>query len=170
MPGEYPFEKGWQEDCVNGKLILAFAKKHRIACRTYHNAVKKGNGLDCWIPENSTSTTPNMNWFVADEHCFWYGTPLEEKGQTKAPNANNGINQMWPDASSQSQQPEHPDKDDEEFDMQEYIQQFCDKETVAFFKKADRTPPLSEWQCAWDLINAAPEFTDYHRTPGKLEI
>ena len=96
---------------------------------------------------------------------------MEARGLSNASDANKGINQMWPNAApaSQSQQPEHPDKDDEEFDMQEYIQQFCDKETVAFFKKADRIPPLSEWQCAWDLINAAPELTDYHSTPDKLK-
>ena len=143
---------------------MAFAKKHRVACRIYHNVVKHGNELDCWIPENSTSHTPNMNWFVADDHCFWYGKPMEERGLSKASDANKGISQMWSKASSQSQQPEHPDEDDEEFDMQGYIQQSCDQETVAFFKVITRHL-LSEWQCAWDLLHAAPEFTDYRITP-----
>ena len=39
-----------------------------------------------------------MNFFVRNEHCFWYGKPLEERGAgaSKQPDTNNGINQMWP--------------------------------------------------------------------------
>lgn len=167
-PGEYPYEKGWREDGVTSKMVLAFAKKHRISCRIYHKTVKHGNELDCWIPEGCNSNTPNMNFFVADDHCFWYGKPLHEKGQTKVSEANKGIANMWPKASSPRD--DEDDKDEEEgFDMQEYIQLFCDKETMPFFKKADRTPPFSEWKSANDLLAAAPEFTDYHRPPDKLK-
>ena len=80
-PGEYPFENGWREDGVTGHMALAFAKKYNISCRIYHKAVKHGNELDSWIPENHGSHTPNMNFFVSDDHCFWYGKPLDEKGQ-----------------------------------------------------------------------------------------
>ena len=32
VPGEYPFEKGWREDGVTGKIALVFAKKHNVVC------------------------------------------------------------------------------------------------------------------------------------------
>ena len=76
---------------------------------------------------------------------------------------------MWPEHAAQTDQTEQPDEDDEVISMQQYIQNFSDKESVTFFKKANHTPPFSEWICAWDLIKAAPEFTDYHRTPDKLK-
>ena len=50
VSGEYPFEKGWREDGVTSKMVLAFAKKHDVICRIFHKAVKHGNELDCWIP------------------------------------------------------------------------------------------------------------------------
>ena len=78
---------------------------------------------------------------------------------------------MWPttQASTDDAGDDTPiDEEDEGFDMKEYIQLFCDKETVPFFKQADRTPPFSEWKSAHDLLAAAPEFTDYHRPPDKL--
>ena len=55
-----------------------------------------------------------------------------------------------------------------DFCMSQCGKLFCDKETVPFFKKADRTPPFSEWNSAWDVIHAAPEFTNYHRPSEKL--
>ena len=108
-----------------------------------------------------------MNFFVPDDHCFWYGNSLDEKGQGKI-EANNGINQMWP--KSRASQDDTPADGEEEDDMQEYIQLFCDKETMPFFKKTDRTPPFSEWKCANELLVAAPEFTAYHRPADKLKI
>ena len=40
-----------------------------------------------------------MNFSVRDEHCFWYGKPLDDTGEgaSNQSDANNGINQMWPD-------------------------------------------------------------------------
>ena len=94
MPNEYPFEKGWREDGCTSKMILKFAAKHKIACRIYRDSVGKGNEMECFIPtHHNTSLAPNMNFFVRDEHCFWYGKPLEERGAGKScqPDANNGI-------------------------------------------------------------------------------
>ena len=99
---------------------------------------------------------------------FWYGKPLGKKGQSKASDANNGIGQMWPKSSS-SQQDETEEEDDDYDDMQEYIGLFCDKETMPFFKKADHTPPFSEWNDANDLLEAAPDFKKYQRPLKELK-
>ena len=45
----YPFEKGWREDGCTSKMILEFCKRRNIACRIYHDTVRKGNELDCYI-------------------------------------------------------------------------------------------------------------------------
>ena len=57
VSGEYPFEKGWREDGVTSKMVLAFAKNHDVICRIFHKAVKHGNELDCWIPAHHDSHT-----------------------------------------------------------------------------------------------------------------
>ena len=161
-------------------MILKFAAKHNIACRIYRDAVGKGNEMECFIPTHKTCTTPNMNFFIRDEHCFWYGKPLEETGAGKScqPDANNGINQMWPDnlcgstttASAKGEESDSGDDDGEEdsFNMEEYIQQFCDKETTGFFRKADHIPPFSEWQHENALLHAAPDFKDFQRPAKQL--
>ena len=131
VSGEYPFEVGWREDGVTSKMVLAFARKHDVICRIYHKAVKHGNELDCWIPAYHDSHTPNMNFFVSEDHCFWYGKPLDNKGQSKASDANNGISQMWP--KSRSSEQDEAEEDGDYDDMQEYIDLFCDKETMPFF-------------------------------------
>ena len=78
VPGEYPFEKGWREDGVTSKMVLAFAKKHDVICRIFHKAVKHGNELECWIPARHDSNTQNTNFFVSEDHCFGYVNPLGE--------------------------------------------------------------------------------------------
>ena len=108
-----------------------------------------------------------MNFFVSEDHCFGYGKPLAERGQGRgAPDANNGISHMWPKSSSSEQDEAEEDDYDE---MQEYINLFCDKETMPFFKKSDHTPPFSEWNDANDLLEAAPDFKKYERPPNKLK-
>ena len=159
--GEYPFEKGWREDGCTSKMILAFCKKHNITCRIYKDAVEKGNELDCYIPEKSRV---QVNFFVCDDHCFWYGKPLKEKGICRDSEANNGIAQMWKD-------PGHSDGADSDHDddtLKDLVEQYCDKETMAFFRKPDKTPPFAEWQHASELIHAAPDFEDFKRTPEEL--
>ena len=113
-------------------MVLAFAKKHDVICRIFHKAVKHGNELDSWIPAYHDSHTPIMNFFVSEDHCFWYGKPLDNKGQSKAPDANNGIRQMFEKSSSSEQ--DEAEEDDDYDEMQEYINLFCDKETMPFFK------------------------------------
>ena len=97
-----------------------------------------------------------MNFFVSEDHCFWYGKPLDKKGESKGPDANNGIGQMWPKTSSGQDETDKEEEDDYD-DMQEYIDLFCDKETMSFFRKADHTPPFSEWKmqenCYWRRQN-----------------
>ena len=64
-----------------------------------------------------------------------------------------GIAQMWEDPKCNSV----ADPDDDDFDMADLIDQFCDKETMGFFRQADRTPPFEEWQHASELLHAAPD-------------
>lgn len=111
-------------------MVLAFAEKHGIAPRIYHNAVKNGNEIDCLIPEGANRDTPTMNWFVADDHCVWYGMPLEEKGQSNTSHASNGIANLWPTACRAASSPQPDDdayEEDIDFNMQASIPQFFDK-------------------------------------------
>ena len=39
---------------------------------------------------------------------------------------------------------------------------------MGFFRKADATPPFSEWQHAQVLLDAAPEFEDFKKPPKEL--
>ena len=157
---EYPFEKGWREDGCTSKMILEFCKRHNIACHIYHDTVRKGNELDCYVP---ATPRDQVNFFIRDDHCFWYGKSVEERGTSNASEANNGISQMWDmDASHE------PQSDDEDVDMEEHFAQFRDKETMAFFRKADATPPFSEWQHAQVLLDAAPEFDSFQKPPKEL--
>ena len=145
--------------------MLAFAKGHNSSCHIYRKAVKHGSELDCWIPETHNSNTPNINFFVADDHCFWYGKPLQERGRCKV-EANNGINQMWSKSQASSQQDGVPadddtpgDEEEEGIDMQEYIQLFCDKVAMPFFKKQTVHHPSPNGSVQNELLAAAPEFT-----------
>ena len=133
-------------------MISKFAAKHNIACRIYRDSVRKGKEMECFTPTHNTSHTPNINFFVLDEHCFWYGKPVEEKGTGEScqSDANNGISKMWPDnlCGSAEKREENDSGDDngeeeeDSFNMEEYIRQFCDKEITGFFRKADLFPPL----------------------------
>ena len=40
---------------------------------------------------------------------------------------------------------------------------------MGFFRKADATPPFSEWQHAQVLLDAAPEFEDFKKPPKELK-
>ena len=154
---EYPFEKGWRQDGCTSKMILEFCKTHSLTCRIYKDSVAKGNELDCYIPQGNSRI--QVNFFVRDDHCFWYGKPLEEKGICKESAANHGIALMWDKCN------DAVDRDDDDFDMAELIDQFCDKETMCFFRKADATPPFAEWRHASELLDAAPDFEQFHEPP-----
>ena len=151
----YPFEKGWREDGCTSKMILEFCKRRNIACRIYHDTVRKGNELECFIPARYSA---QVNFFIREDHCFWYGKPVENRGGSCKPEANNGISQMWESV------------EDDKFDMKKFCEQFCDKETMGFFRKADATPPFSEWQHAQVLLDAAPEFEDFKKPPKELHF
>lgn len=159
----YPYEKGWREDGCTSKMILEFCKSQNIACRSYHDTMKKGNELDCYIPARPKA---QVNFFVCDDHCFWYGKPLEDKGIDRQSEANNGISQMW---QSPKQSDEASPQDDDQFDMKTFCEQFCDKETLGFFRKADATPAFREWPHAQVLLDAAPEFEDFKKPPKELK-
>ena len=58
--GEYPFEKGWREDGCTSRMILEFCKRVNIACRIYHDTVRKGNELDFYIPDRYSA---QVNFF-----------------------------------------------------------------------------------------------------------
>ena len=78
---EYPVERGWREDGCASKMILAFfCKKHNITCRIYNDSVHIGNELDCYIPKGKSQV--QVNFFVCDDNCFWYGTPVIRERRT----------------------------------------------------------------------------------------
>ena len=117
--------------------MLVFCNKHNITCRIYKDAVEKGNELDCYISANSKV---QVNFFVCDDHCFWYGKPLKEKGICREPEANNGIANMW----KYPKRSDGADSDHDDDNLKYLIEKYCDKETMAFFRKADKTPPFAE--------------------------
>jgi len=136
----YPFEKDWREDGCTGKMVVEFCRRNEIVCHVYRSMVKKGNEIECHIPEKVDSHTPRVDFFVRDDHCFWYGKPLEDMGVDKTSGAANGIAQMW-------REPESSEDEDE----------FADKETLPLFKQ-DRVPPFSEWLPSGRLLRASPTF------------
>ena len=82
---EYPFERGWcGGGCCTSKMVLALCKKHNMCRRAYKDSVEKGSTLDCYIPVGKSRV--QVNFFVRDDHCFWYGKPLAEKGASRASN------------------------------------------------------------------------------------
>ena len=61
------------------------------------------------------------------------------------------------------------ERDEEDTDMEEYFEQFCDKETMAFLRKAYATPPFSESQHVQVLRDAAPSFESVRESPQELK-
>ena len=91
-------------------MILKYCELYDINCRIYHKSVRKGNELVAHVvaPESrfddrdktpfvvratshsvraalSDSHAPTVNFFVRDNHCFWYGKVLSELGKDKRP-------------------------------------------------------------------------------------
>ena len=91
---EYPYESGWREDGCTTKMVLAFCRKHDIICHVYHNVLKNGNELESYSPSNPTSNTPRVDFFIRDDHCYFYGKQLDDESPCLAKQA---ISQMWRD-------------------------------------------------------------------------
>ena len=90
-PGTYPFVSDWTTDGVTSTMVIEFCKKHNIHCTVqnaqheviaYHEATVKGHGY-----------VPRMDFFVADDHCFWYSADQEEPyAQAKVKSITNSSN------------------------------------------------------------------------------
>ena len=156
---EYPFEQGWRHDGCTSKMILEFCRLHDIICHIYHDSIRKENEVACHVPAKRSSHTPQMNFFIRDDHCYWYGKPCTERGISEASDANNGISHMW-------QTPHSADTDDDE--DEDYFANLCDKETAKFFQRSNMAPPFAEWKHASKLLDAAPDFGIFHEPPKKL--
>ena len=51
--------------------------------------------------------------------------------------------------------------------MADFVEQFCVKEPMGFFRRADKTPPVAEWQHASELFDAAPDC-EFSMSPREL--
>ena len=135
-------------------MVLQFCRKHDIICHVYHNAVKNGSELESYTPSGHDCHTPRVDFFLRDDHCFFYGKPPSDETPCLAKQA---ISHMWKD----------PVEEDED--------EFKDKELLPFFKQGDTVPPFSEWLSSWRLIADAPDFGTYKLLPrernshGKLK-
>ena len=75
-------------------MILAFCRKHAIICHVMHGSMKGGNEVECHVPTGVDSHTPRVDFFIMDEHCFWYGKNVQKMGFEKKSAAANGISHM----------------------------------------------------------------------------
>ena len=146
VEGEYPFERDWRTDGCTSKMILAFCSKHCIICHIMNGSVKSGNEVECHVPAYTDSHTPRVDFFIKDDHCFWYGKDVQKLGFDKKSSASNGISNMWGE----------PKK--EEDIGQEDFEEFVCKQTLPAFAYANKVPPFSEWKPAHELWSAAPTF------------
>ena len=145
VAGACPSEGSWRTDGCTSKMILAFCKKNNIICHIFHGSVKVGNLVDYYVPEKVNSNTAKVDFFIFDDHCFWYGKDVGDLGKDRSSAAANGISQMWKKKTWSNE-------DEDEF------AEFACKETPQLFAHANKTPPFSEWQGAHELIKAAPKF------------
>ena len=146
VEGEYPFGHHWRTDGCTSKMILAFCRKHAIICHVMHGSMKGGKEVECHVPTAVVSHTPRVDFFVRDDHCFWYGKDVQQMGFDKKPAAANGISQMWGEPKR------------EEGSDQEDFAEFACKQTLPAFAYASRVPPFKEWKPAYELLQAAPKF------------
>ena len=156
---EYPFERDWRTDGCTSKMILAFCRKHCIICHIMNGSVKSGNEVECHIPVYVTSNTPRVDFFIRDDHCFWYGKDVQKLGLDKRPAAANGISQIWEDK---------PQKTEDDTD-QEYFKEFACKQTLPVFACASKVPPISEWKRCVELYQAAPTFQVFMSKDPKVK-
>ena len=146
---EYPFEDGWRTDGCNSKMVLELCKRNQIICHVYQAQVHNRNLLESWRPEEADNHTPQVNFFVRDDHCFWYGTPLEKRGNKEHQcYANNAIAQMR----------SVPIGDNDKLDY------FRDKDILPCFRRTESVPPLSEWLPSTSLVDSAPNFVPFRRS------
>ena len=60
-------------------MVLRFCQMHGIICHVYHNAVQNGNELESYSPSDANCTTPRVDFFVRDDHCYFYGKKLDDE-------------------------------------------------------------------------------------------
>ena len=68
-------------------MVLRFCQMHGLICRVYHNAVQNGNELESYSPPDANCHTPRVDFFVRDDHCFFYGKKSDDETPCMAKNA-----------------------------------------------------------------------------------
>ena len=60
-------------------MVLRFCQMHGLICHVYHNAVQNGNELESYSPLDADCHTPRVDFFVRDDHCFFYGKKSDDE-------------------------------------------------------------------------------------------
>ena len=149
--GEYPFENTWHTDGVTSSMVIEFCKRFDINCKCI-DAKQRLIGFHTARKDRQ----PNVNFFVRDDHCFWYGSDNKGTAANKAPSAANAFSQKYkPQAQCHD-----TDTDSDEGGIVETsidTSSFKQKEIRAFFA-SDTTPPMTKWKCYHsDLLQIAKE-------------
>ena len=84
------------------------------------------------VPGDSHGHAPTVNFFVRDNHCFWYGKVLSELGVDKRPGAANAISQSFA-GGVYGEEPPSSDSEEEEID------DFKDRQVAELFKSHEPT-------------------------------
>ena len=151
----YPFESTWRTDGVTSSMVIEFCKRYNINCTvldaknrivaSHHAASVTGERLS------------NVNFFVRDDHCFWYGNEARGMAVNKASSAANAFSQRYRyketgatliNGTGQLIQSSDDGDEDE-------IDDFQQRDIRAFFA-SDKTPPMTEWKHFYtDLVQKA---------------
>jgi hypothetical protein len=152
--GEYPFEGHWRTDGVTSDMVVEFCKQYNINC-TCVNANNRPIAHHQAIGERK----PRVEFFVRDDHCFWYGSEAKGTAANKASSTANALSQKHRcrgDLSLEDDAESGSDSPDNGIPILDEDGNFKQKEIHAFFA-SDKTPPMAEWKGFHDLLQRANE-------------
>ena len=164
---EYPFENSWKTDGCTSKMILAFCRKHHIICHVMHGSIREK--VESYTPEVVDSHTSRVDFFIRDDHCFWYGKEAQLMGFDNKSEARNGISNIWKKEEALTEEEKKKEVTNKEEDIDEYFNNWQCLQTAPCFAVTDKVPPFSEWKHFYELLQTAPTFQAFKKCKKKKE-
>ena len=145
VEGEYPFEGTWRTDGVTSSMVVEFCRRLNINCTVLDakNRIVASHRAASVTGERLS----NVNFFVRDDHCFFYGTEARGTPGNKAPSSANAFSQRYRSTNGIPGETEANQSNEEEglCDENDKNDYFRQRDIRAFFA-SDKTPPMTQWK------------------------